>query len=104
MLAAASIGAIWSSTSPDFGVNVSWGSYWRGVTGSKSVSDGVGLHPLGACGWLSGAASVSLGGRKREEEGSARGRILSLVPGIEQLSTCLTHTHAEQGSGLSNLT
>lgn len=25
MLAAASIGAIWSSTSPDFGVNVSWG-------------------------------------------------------------------------------
>lgn len=27
MLAAASIGAIWSSTSPDFGVNVSWGSY-----------------------------------------------------------------------------
>lgn len=27
MLAAASIGAIWSSTSPDFGVNVSWGFY-----------------------------------------------------------------------------
>lgn len=28
MLAAASIGAIWSSTSPDFGVNVSWGPCW----------------------------------------------------------------------------
>jgi len=27
MLAAASIGAIWSSTSPDFGVNVSWGPH-----------------------------------------------------------------------------
>lgn len=39
MLAAASIGAIWSSTSPDFGVNVSWGL----VGGSKRVSGGGGL-------------------------------------------------------------
>lgn len=51
MLAAASIGAIWSSTSPDFGVNVSWGP----VGGVKECPWGGGgtPQPLRAFGCLS---------------------------------------------------
>lgn len=41
MLAAASIGAIWSSTSPDFGVNVSWGPSW-GAARSRGCHGGPG--------------------------------------------------------------
>lgn len=70
MLAAASIGAIWSSTSPDFGVNVSrgpwatpcghrsrpgqWGPRGRWGPGPRAPQHGVGGGGLGQKAWAPG--------------------------------------------------
>lgn len=102
MLAAASIGAIWSATSPDFGVNVSRGPHGRegpwahACLGCAARSPGPsvrpreplgasGVHAGGAGGWDRVPGRLSTAGRgvpgREGSVGSRAGQAARLLPG-----------------------